>query len=154
MNRPIPHRCDRYHAAVSLELDGDLSQLEHAFLKTHGARCAACRRFRVDVRAITHDLRAAPLEVPLRAVSVAHRPMVHTRRLRGRIAVGQATALAASLLVVSFGALYAADLGVHGQSSAPARSVPRLAYLDSPEYELSLLRPVEVPSASSRVLRF
>jgi len=146
MDRTATHRCNRYREAVSLELDGELSQFEHAFLRTHGARCADCRRFRVDATAITQDLRSAPLEVPRRRVSVA----AHRRR---RIGVHHASAIAASMLVVSLGALYAADVGVQGQDGTPVRSTVRPAYFDSPEYELSLLRAAVVYNSSGRVIR-
>jgi len=58
---------------VSLGLDGELSQLEHALLKRHLSRCSACAAFSADVSSLTRELRAAPLielerpiELPLR----------------------------------------------------------------------------------------
>jgi len=151
MDRATPHRCNRYRLAVSLELDGELSQFERAFLTRHGAHCAACQRFKADATAITRDLRSAPLEVPRQRVVVA-------RRRRGWIAGRHATALVASVLAVSFGALYGAQIGAHRQDGTPWRdstSTPSAppAYLDSPEYELSMLRPAEPDFGASRVIR-
>ena len=151
MDRATPHRCNRYRLAVWLELDGELSQFERAFLARHGAHCAACRRFKADATAITRDLRSAPLEVPRQRVVVA-------RRRRGWIAGRHATALVASVLAVSFGALYGAQIGAHRQDSAlwqDSRSTPsaRPAYLDSAEWELSMLRPAEPDFGASRVIR-
>lgn len=144
MDRPIPHRCNRYRAAVSLELDGELSQLERAFLRSHGTRCTACRRFRAETTAITRALRSAPLHSPARPVVVAGR----SRRLR--LALPRTAAVVASALVVSFGALYAADLGGQGLNEAPLNASPRPAYFESPEYELSLLRVAQKRDGSGR----
>jgi anti-sigma factor RsiW len=65
--------CDRAHQAVSLHLDGELSQLERALLERHLNRCAECAEFASDTSALTHQLRAAPpvrlerpIELPLR----------------------------------------------------------------------------------------
>jgi len=145
MDRATPHRCNRYRLAVSLELDGELSQFERAFLTRHGAHCAACQRFKADATAITRDLRSAPLEVPRQRVVVA-------RRRRGWIAGRHATALVASVLAVSFGALYGAQIGAHRQDGTPTPSAPP-AYLDSAEWELSMLRPAEPDFGASRVIR-
>ncbi len=65
--------CDRAHQAVSLQLDGELSQLECALLKRHLDRCSECAEFAADASALTRELRAAapvrlerPIELPLR----------------------------------------------------------------------------------------
>ena len=145
MDRATPHRCNRYRRAVSLELDGELSEFERVFLTRHGAHCAACQRFKADAAAITRDLRSAPLEVPRLRVSVA-------RRRRGWIAVRHATTLAVSVLAVSFGTMYGLQIGVHRQHSRPTPPT-RPAYLDSAEWELSLLRPAEPDFGASRVIR-
>ena len=65
--------CDRAHQAVSLQLDGELSQLERALLKRHLDRCSECAEFAADASALTRELRAAapvrlerPIELPLR----------------------------------------------------------------------------------------
>jgi anti-sigma factor RsiW len=74
--RYLPSRswaCDRARHAVSLRLDGELSQLERALLERHLDRCPACADFAADTAVLTNALRAAPLvelerpvELPLR----------------------------------------------------------------------------------------
>jgi len=70
---PSSWACDRARQAVSLGLDGELSQLERVLLERHLERCAACAEFSADVSGLTHQLRAAevvrlerPIELPLR----------------------------------------------------------------------------------------
>jgi predicted anti-sigma-YlaC factor YlaD len=65
--------CDRARQAVSLRLDGELSQLERALLGRHLDCCSACAEFAADASALTRELRAAavvrlerPIELPLR----------------------------------------------------------------------------------------
>jgi anti-sigma factor RsiW len=55
--------CERVRAQVSLELDGELSQLERRMVAAHLQRCADCRSFEEALGAFTLELRAAPLEV-------------------------------------------------------------------------------------------
>jgi predicted anti-sigma-YlaC factor YlaD len=61
MGRSVSH-CQRARAAVSLDLDGGVSELEGAFLHAHLARCEACGAYSDDVVALTSLLRAQPLE--------------------------------------------------------------------------------------------
>jgi anti-sigma factor RsiW len=65
--------CDRARQAVSLHLDGELSQLERALLDRHLERCSECAEFAADASVLTRELRAAPpvrlerpIELPLR----------------------------------------------------------------------------------------
>ena len=60
-------------------------------------------------------------------------------------------AVVASALVMSLGALYAADVGGRGLGGTAVRSTPRPAYFDSPEYELSLLHVAGNRNGSGRV---
>ena len=77
MLRPgdTPLVCDRVRAQISLELDGELSQLERAMLTSHLARCTDCRVFEAEVTAFTHALRAAPLETLSVPISIAQAPL-------------------------------------------------------------------------------
>jgi predicted anti-sigma-YlaC factor YlaD len=82
--------CDRVRGQVSLELDGELSQLERRMVTAHLERCPECRAFRADVEAFTTDLRAAEPE------TLTH-PIVVSRRRRvslARVQVGVAAAVA------------------------------------------------------------
>jgi anti-sigma factor RsiW len=97
----VVHRsvvCDRVRAQVSLGLDGELSQLETRMLSAHLARCADCAAFEEDVRAITAELRAAPLEQlehPISSAGVVRRPR---RRSIPRVQIGVAAAFAVAAL--------------------------------------------------------
>ena len=84
--------CDRAAQWVSLELDGELSQLEHAALERHLAGCARCREVAADVRSFTCLLREAPL-VEL------ERPVVVRAPQRARVARRAAISLAFAGLV-------------------------------------------------------
>src|SRR5207244_3574511 len=54
--------CERIRAQVSLELDGELSELERRMLSAHLDRCDDCSDYARDLSRITDDLRSAPLE--------------------------------------------------------------------------------------------
>src|SRR5919107_2195430 len=90
--------CDRVRAQVSLELDGEISQLERALLGAHLRRCADCRSFRERTRAFTTELRAAPLSRPPADLHV-RRP----RRISvvGRYQAGVAAAMALAIVGVA-----------------------------------------------------
>jgi anti-sigma factor RsiW len=84
--------CDRVRAQVSLELDGELSQLEQRMLTAHLERCADCARYADDVRDLTERIRAAPPALMQRPVVVRHRRAIMTTRIQ--IGVAAAFALA------------------------------------------------------------
>ncbi len=65
--------CDRTRQAVSLRLDGELSQLERVLMERHFERCPSCAEFAADTTSLTGALRAAepvmldrPIQLPLR----------------------------------------------------------------------------------------
>src|SRR5205085_542263 len=58
--------CDRAAQWISLELDGELTELERAGLARHLDRCQNCRRTSAELGTFTRLIRAAPL-VELRA---------------------------------------------------------------------------------------
>jgi predicted anti-sigma-YlaC factor YlaD len=81
--------CIRVREQVSLELDGELSQLERRMLEGHLARCADCGAYADDVKKFTTELRTAPLE-PIRRPVIVHCP----RRISlARAQVGLAAAV-------------------------------------------------------------
>jgi predicted anti-sigma-YlaC factor YlaD len=89
--------CERVRSSISLEIDGELSELERRRVLAHLERCPECRAFETDVTAFTDELRSAPLE-ELDHPLVVRRP----RRVSfARIQVGVAAAVA----VVAVGAL-------------------------------------------------
>ena len=65
--------CDRTREAVSLGLDGELSQIERVLMERHFERCPSCAAFAAATTSLTGALRAAepvmlerPIELPLR----------------------------------------------------------------------------------------
>jgi hypothetical protein len=98
--------CDRVRSQISLELDGELSQLERAMVAAHVVRCGGCRAFRSGVTSVTRELRAAPLEQPPACV-----PVRRPRRLASvaRFQAGVAAAMAFTIV------------GVASQVAAPQR---------------------------------
>jgi predicted anti-sigma-YlaC factor YlaD len=70
--------CERVRFQVSLELDGELSELEEAMVEAHVEHCGDCRAYRDDLHAITREVRetalertARPIELPPRRRAVA-----------------------------------------------------------------------------------
>ena len=66
LRRSSDERCERARLWASLELDGELSEVERALLDEHAASCPACRTVRVDFGAVTTAIREAPLAEPER----------------------------------------------------------------------------------------
>ena len=102
---PTSWACDRAREAVSLALDGELSQLEWALLERHLDRCPACAEFSADVSALTHQLRAAevvrlerPIELPIR------RRVGHGLRHAGGWAAAASVAVTALIAVTALSA--------------------------------------------------
>jgi anti-sigma factor RsiW len=89
--------CDRAAQWISLDLDGELSELERAGLARHLERCERCRATRSDFGAFTDILRSTP---PARRsspvlVTLPGRPGTRARR-RGAVALlASSAALAA-----------------------------------------------------------
>jgi anti-sigma factor RsiW len=96
---------------ASLQLDGELSELERALLDAHVARCDACAVYVREVGAATRGLRAAELERPAHPITLPSR-----RRLLRPIHVSAAAAMLG--MAVGLGAL------VSSLNSAGSRVVP------------------------------
>ena len=130
--------CERVRAQVSLELDGELSQLERRMLASHLERCPQCQAFAADVRSFTDDLRNATLET-LETPVVVRRP----RRLAtARLQVGAAAALA--VVALGIGSQLAASEPQSPSLSrfegAPNLS-PRTSVLEREQAILNVVRP-------------
>jgi anti-sigma factor RsiW len=139
----LSKRCARAREHVSLRLDGELSEFERALLAAHLARCETCRRFDADVRAVTDQVRAAPLEAL--AVPIALPPRRPVRAVRGL----QAAVAAAAVATVGLGAL----LGL--VQSAPQANVviqPNLASLARGDNN-TLIRAMVVNDMRAQVSR-
>jgi len=85
--------CSRVREQVSLQLDGELSQLEQRMLDTHLERCPRCAVYAADVRDITDRIRSAPPAMMRRPVVIRRRRPLTTVRLQ--VGVAAAFALAA-----------------------------------------------------------
>jgi predicted anti-sigma-YlaC factor YlaD len=87
--------CERARAWVSLELDGELSEVEGALLRAHVGRCAACADFARDVDALTQEIRTARPQRPAVTRVSSHSRRAATRRLRLGAAAAAVVAVAA-----------------------------------------------------------
>jgi anti-sigma factor RsiW len=85
--------CARVREQVSLELDGELSQLEQRMLGAHLERCGACATYADDVRDLTDRIRSAPLHSLRRPIVVRRKRHLSTTRVQ--VGVAAAFALAA-----------------------------------------------------------
>src|SRR5919201_7303 len=74
--------CARSREWISLRLDGELSDFEAVLLDAHLASCEECRAFSADAGELTAELRAAPVELPERAIVLPRRRSVSTGGLR------------------------------------------------------------------------
>ena len=86
--------CDRVRSQVSLELDGELSQLERAMVAAHLERCPDCSAYESEVTSFTHLLRQAPLK-ELESPVVIRKPH---RTIAARLQAGVAAAVAVAAL--------------------------------------------------------
>jgi ferric-dicitrate binding protein FerR (iron transport regulator) len=106
--------CERASHWISLELDGELSELEQAGLVRHVARCAHCRQLQDELRGMTALLRATPLAEPIRQLTFAS-----PRRQRARVASRLGFVAAVGAIVAAVAALVTTSSpnGLLGQSS-------------------------------------
>jgi ferric-dicitrate binding protein FerR (iron transport regulator) len=124
-------RCDRARSLASLDLDGELSEVERARLEEHMRRCPACADAREAMRTLTVTLRGAPLE----------RPASSPLRRRAREPAPRRGVLALRLLAAAVLAALAAGLGVlattlGGERERPSPSTPPDIALLPPRDEL------------------
>ncbi len=126
--------CDRVRSQISLDLDGELSQLERAMVARHLDRCSSCEAFRGDLTAFTSTLRETPLEHPEHAIVLPRLRRARLDGIRGAaLRVGAAAAGIALILGVGLG-----ERELVG--SAGSKSSGRPAYLDSQSYEGRFIR--------------
>jgi predicted anti-sigma-YlaC factor YlaD len=138
--------CDRVRGQISLELDGELSQLECAMVAKHIERCPACAAFRDNTAALTDALRFAPLEQLEQPLTLPSLRRTAYAELRSN-AIRVAAAAAGIAIVLNLG------LSNSGHFSSDAlRSRPTLstAYLQSMDYERQLMRQQADRSNGSR----
>jgi ferric-dicitrate binding protein FerR (iron transport regulator) len=103
--------CERAQQWISLELDGELSELEQAALARHLDACSACRAVSAHVGGFTWLLRDAPL------VEV-ERPVLAPRPQTARARVGRG--VAALAFAVAVGAVAASLILPQGSGKTPS----------------------------------
>src|SRR5262245_721060 len=142
--------CDRARQAVSLRLDGELSQIERALLDRHLERCTECAAFAADACVFTDALRdAAPvrLEVPIRLP-------LRRRRVRDAMRNSGAWVAAASVAATALLAVMTlpAQNGV-STSSAASRSVEPRPNQDLHDLRILRMAQMKPPAESLSRLR-
>jgi anti-sigma factor RsiW len=131
--------CARVREQVSLELDGELSQLEQRMLAAHLERCGACATYADDVRDLTDRIRSAPLHSLRRPVVVRRKRHLSTTRVQ--IGVAAAFALAALGLGTQLASAPAAHESTLTRYDATTDLSPPSSVL---EREQAILRVVKV----------
>jgi predicted anti-sigma-YlaC factor YlaD len=102
--------CERAREWASLQLDGELSELESAMLRAHTRRCSACAAYVLEVGAITATVRRAELQ------PVPHPIVLPLRRSFGWVnrALQAGVATAAVVAVTAGLALQLGSTSPHG----------------------------------------
>ena len=130
--------CVRVREQVSLELDGELSQLEQHMLATHLERCLRCATYAADVRDLTDRIRNAPPATMQRPVVVRRRRALTAVRLQ--VGVAAAFALAALGLGTQMAASTESQSSFARFEGQPMLNPPRSVF----EREQAILRVVTV----------
>jgi anti-sigma factor RsiW len=124
---------------VSLELDGELSQLEQRMLSAHVERCARCAAYASDVRDVTKRIRSAPHAVMQRPVVVRrHRPLTTVRL---QVGVAAAFALAALGLGTQLAASTRSETGSLARFDGRPSLSPPVRVLEQEQAILRVVRP-------------
>ncbi len=124
--------CDRCREQVSLELDGELSEVERAMLRAHLARCAGCRTYWERVGAVVRLLRAASLEHPEKVPVPARRVPRFAMRLQA------ASAAVLAFAAVGLGSQLVALSPAHGEASEQVFRYPTRYQLDEEQAQLAV----------------
>jgi anti-sigma factor RsiW len=128
--------CTRVREQVSLELDGELSQLEQRMLGAHLERCSRCAVYAADVRDVTERIRNAPRAIMQRPVVVRRLRPLTTVRLQ--VGVAAAFALAALGLGTQLASSTEPQSSLARFEGQPALNPPRSVF----EHEQAILRVV------------
>jgi len=124
--------CERVRGQISLDLDGELSQLERVMVAHHLEHCAGCNTFRDGVVAFTSEIRQATLEAPTHPIAI---PRLRRARFELRAAALSVGAVAASIAL-----LLGVGLGEKNLFGNGSKDSARPAYLDSQNYESRLVQ--------------
>jgi predicted anti-sigma-YlaC factor YlaD len=146
--------CDRAQQWISLDLDGELSQLERAALARHLDRCPTCRAAGGEVGAFTRILRAAP------PVELARQLTVELPR-RARVRAARRAAVSLALAGLIGAAVLAGFLVPSGRTTPTsalsfrsAREQQRFAHIEAQRLEPAVFVEAKpaVQSFAPRVL--
>src|SRR5438876_12219743 len=139
----MPTDCSRERESVSVQLDGELVELELDRLETHLRICPECSAWAEQVRDVTRRLREAGLEVP------AERFVLPRYRRGWRVGSAVALASAAAVVATMFvapgqqGFISQHRVSVSRFAGAKVQQVPRLLRLED-----GLYTPVSADSAA------
>ena len=117
--------CARTRESVSAQLDGELPELEFDRVETHLLICPECSAWADQVRDLTAQLRATPLEEPVAGRFVLPR-FGRSWRISSAVAVASAAAVVATMFFAPGQSRNAAPpvsgfVGVTGQHFAVSR---------------------------------
>ena len=143
LGRADTGNCDRARAWASLRLDGEISELEAAFLDSHLGRCAACREYEASVCGAVQMLREQPLAELRHPVVVVGRRRIPVRPA----AVARVAALVAAVVGV------ATVLGTQSgkQPVSPSTASPPVVVTDDNSLEqLRALRVIQLGGRPAR----
>jgi len=105
-------QCESARQAISLSIDGELSEFELFLLKAHVERCSSCRAFKAELTSVTAAIRLALPEPLPHPVGLPHR-----RRMPYRTNVlSVAAAAAVAVIAVGLGTVLPSS-----QPGSPAR---------------------------------
>jgi hypothetical protein len=126
--------CERARAWASLDLDGELGDLENILLEEHLHRCHPCAAFVESIRVVASAVRSAPLELPVRPLELP---------VRRRIApVVTRLASVAAILALATGLGFLGSALSEREGAIPASTGPEIALLSpsSVDREIKNLR--------------
>lgn len=130
--------CARARESVSVQLDGELPELELDRLETHLRICPDCAKWAEQVRDVTRQLRAAALEVPEERFVLPRR----ARRWSGSSAVAVAAAAAVAAIVLAPVGFQHGSLGFRGSASLNSGRTTAKARLIFDEHLFALNSPL------------
>lgn len=136
MLTPLPPTpCQWARKAVSIQLDGELSELGSARLSAHLRECEACTAYALDLAALTTRLRMAPLEQPELDVVLPSR-----RRPALRLAAAGAAVAAAVVASLALGHAFSSQGNRAGTNPTATIDLPSLHADIVNQHVLAMLR--------------
>jgi predicted anti-sigma-YlaC factor YlaD len=142
--------CERASQWLSLDLDGELSEVEQAGLTRHLERCERCRLRSAELAGMTALLRSAPLVDPTRPV-VLPAPRRQRARLASRI--GLAVAVGAMVAAIAAMLTNPSPTGLLGSPSSQALHFvsqrEQIRFAQNKTLQMEPLRAVVLAQASA-----